>query len=106
VSSNDRHFALVAGLLAEGEVVPFLGAGANLCDHKTGVREEGSWRQLSVGYSEQPHPVKAAGRERRATRSERHTADHEVIAALVGQRSQRSAGDREQPHPSVTTSGS
>ncbi len=29
---DDRHFSLVAELLADGEVVPFLGAGANLCD--------------------------------------------------------------------------
>ena len=29
---DDRHYSLVAELLAEGEVVPFLGAGANLCD--------------------------------------------------------------------------
>ena len=32
MSNLDRHFALVADLLADGEVVPFLGAGANLCD--------------------------------------------------------------------------
>ena len=35
--SGDRHFSLVAGLLADGEVVPFLGAGANLCDRPAGV---------------------------------------------------------------------
>ena len=29
---DDRHYALVAGFLGSAEVVPFLGAGANLCD--------------------------------------------------------------------------
>jgi hypothetical protein len=29
---DDRHFALVAEFLASAELVPFLGAGANLCD--------------------------------------------------------------------------
>ena len=29
---DDRHYSLVADLLASGEVVPFFGAGANLCD--------------------------------------------------------------------------
>jgi hypothetical protein len=29
---DDRHFSLVAELLADGEVIPFLGAGANLSD--------------------------------------------------------------------------
>src|SRR5436305_12483042 len=29
---EDRHYALVAEFLADSEVVPFLGAGANLCD--------------------------------------------------------------------------
>ena len=29
---DDRHFSLVAEFLANAEVVPFLGAGANLCD--------------------------------------------------------------------------
>jgi hypothetical protein len=34
-----RHYALVAELLASAEVVPFLGAGANLCDRP----EEAHW---------------------------------------------------------------
>jgi SIR2-like protein len=29
---DGRHFSLVAELLSDGEVIPFLGAGANLCD--------------------------------------------------------------------------
>jgi hypothetical protein len=29
---DERHCSLVAELLADGEIVPFLGAGANLCD--------------------------------------------------------------------------
>jgi hypothetical protein len=29
---DDRHYSLVAELLADGEIIPFLGAGANLCD--------------------------------------------------------------------------
>jgi hypothetical protein len=32
VNGHDRHYALVTELLADGEVIPFLGAGANLCD--------------------------------------------------------------------------
>jgi hypothetical protein len=37
VEPDDRHYALVRRLLADTEVVPFLGAGANLCDrpHET-----------------------------------------------------------------------
>lgn len=30
--ADDRHCSLVAELLADGEVIPFLGAGANLCN--------------------------------------------------------------------------
>jgi SIR2-like domain len=37
---GDRHYSLVAELLVEGEVVPFLGAGANLCDRPDGTRWE------------------------------------------------------------------
>jgi hypothetical protein len=29
---GDRHYSLVAELLAQGEAIPFLGAGTNLCD--------------------------------------------------------------------------
>lgn len=36
---DDRHYSLVAELLADGEIVPFLGAGANLCDRP----EEARW---------------------------------------------------------------
>jgi hypothetical protein len=32
LQADDRHYSLVAELLADGEVIPFLGAGANLCD--------------------------------------------------------------------------
>jgi len=32
VSADELHYSLVAELLADGEVIPFLGAGANLCD--------------------------------------------------------------------------
>ena len=32
MSVDDRHFSLVAELLENGEIVPFFGAGANLCD--------------------------------------------------------------------------
>jgi hypothetical protein len=37
VEPDDRHYAVVRRLLADSEVVPFLGAGANLCDrpHET-----------------------------------------------------------------------
>jgi len=35
--ADDRHFSLVAELLANGEVIPFLGAGANLCDRPDDV---------------------------------------------------------------------
>ena len=29
--ADERHLSVVAELLANGEVVPFLGAGANIC---------------------------------------------------------------------------
>lgn len=32
MKADGRHYSLVAELLANGEVIPFLGAGANLCD--------------------------------------------------------------------------
>lgn len=32
MKADDRHYGLVAELLGGGEIVPFLGAGANLCD--------------------------------------------------------------------------
>jgi SIR2-like domain len=32
LNADDRHYLIVAELLASGEVIPFLGAGANLCD--------------------------------------------------------------------------
>jgi SIR2-like domain len=32
LKADDRHYSLVAELLASGDVIPFLGAGANLCD--------------------------------------------------------------------------
>jgi hypothetical protein len=37
VAALERHYSRVANLIAEGEVVPFLGAGANLCDRPDGV---------------------------------------------------------------------
>jgi len=40
MTADDRHFSLVAEFLANGEIVPFLGAGANLCDRP----EEASWQ--------------------------------------------------------------
>jgi SIR2-like domain len=32
LAPDENHYWLVAGLIADGEVIPFLGAGANLCD--------------------------------------------------------------------------
>ena len=37
VPTGDDHFARVARHLARGRVVPFLGAGANLCDRPEGA---------------------------------------------------------------------
>ena len=37
---DDRHYALVAEFLGSAEVVPFLGAGANLCDRPDAVSWE------------------------------------------------------------------
>src|SRR5438552_3764223 len=39
MTPDDRHYALVAGFMASAEVVPFLGAGANLCDRP----DEAAW---------------------------------------------------------------
>jgi hypothetical protein len=33
---DDQHFLVVSHLMAQGEVIPFLGAGANLCDRPHG----------------------------------------------------------------------
>src|SRR5262249_33987359 len=30
--ADDQHYLLVADLISDGEVIPFLGAGANMCD--------------------------------------------------------------------------
>ena len=61
---DDTHFGLVAELLADGEVVPFLGAGANLCDRPVEARwEPGSFapsgRELARALAEKskyPNP--------------------------------------------------
>ena len=37
---DHQHFLILADLIAEGEVVPFLGAGANLCDRPDDVAWE------------------------------------------------------------------
>jgi SIR2-like domain len=39
VEPGERHYSLVAELLGQGEIVPFLGAGANLCDRP----DEAAW---------------------------------------------------------------
>ena len=44
---DDRHFSRVAEALADGDVVPFLGAGANLCDRP----EEAPWEPGSFAPS-------------------------------------------------------
>lgn len=41
MSFDDDHCSLVAEFLANGEIVPFLGAGANLCDRP----EEAAWER-------------------------------------------------------------
>jgi SIR2-like protein len=41
VNADDRHYSRVAELLANGEVIAFLGAGANLCDRP----DEEPWAQ-------------------------------------------------------------
>ena len=38
---EDRHFSLVAELLENGEIIPFFGAGANLCDRP----DEAEWER-------------------------------------------------------------
>ncbi len=45
--ADDPHYARVAELLASGEVVPFLGAGANLCDRP----DEATWEPGRVAPS-------------------------------------------------------
>jgi hypothetical protein len=37
VKADDRHYSLVAELVRDGLVIPFLGAGANLCDRPEGA---------------------------------------------------------------------
>lgn len=45
--ADDLHYSRVAELLASGEVVPFLGAGANLCDRP----DEATWEPGRVAPS-------------------------------------------------------
>lgn len=40
MNADERHYSRVAQLLANGEVIPFLGAGANLCDRPEGAAWE------------------------------------------------------------------
>jgi len=40
VTIDERHYSPVANLLANAEVIPFLGAGANLCDRPEGAAWE------------------------------------------------------------------
>jgi hypothetical protein len=40
VEADGRHYALVAEFLADGDVIPFFGAGANLCDRPEDVAWE------------------------------------------------------------------
>jgi hypothetical protein len=58
LEADDRHYSLVAELLADGEVIPFLGAGANLCDRP----DEAAW---------EPGRFAPSGRELAATLAER-----------------------------------
>jgi hypothetical protein len=49
VQADDRHYSLVADLLATGDIIPFLGAGANLCDRPDEARwEEGRYAPSGV----------------------------------------------------------
>jgi hypothetical protein len=64
VNATDRHYSRVARQLVDGEVIPFLGAGANLCDRP----DEALWqagvftpsgRELARALAEEadyPHP--------------------------------------------------
>ena len=64
VRADDRHYSLVAELLANGEVIPFLGAGANLCDRPDEApgssaashRAAASSRRRSPSSSRYPDP--------------------------------------------------
>ena len=47
MNADERHYSRVAELLGNGEVVPFLGAGANLCDRPA----EASWELGRVAPS-------------------------------------------------------
>jgi hypothetical protein len=40
VEPDDRHYLLVAGLIGDGALLPFLGAGASLCDRPDGAEWE------------------------------------------------------------------
>ena len=57
---DDEHFELVAAEIADGSVVPFLGAGANLCDRP----EKASW-ELGQLRSERPRARAGARRGKR-----------------------------------------
>jgi SIR2-like domain len=64
---DPRHYSLVAELLVDGEIVPFLGAGANLADRPDGARWEPgaflpSGRELAGALAERsryPQPGEA-----------------------------------------------
>ncbi len=49
MKADDRHFSLVADLIRRGRVIPFFGAGANLCDRPDDAAWEPGWFTPSGG---------------------------------------------------------
>ena len=66
---GERHYSLVAELLGQGEIVPFLGAGANLCDRpdETASWAPGEFAPERGGAREDGSPTRAATRTRTST---------------------------------------
>jgi hypothetical protein len=80
---DDRHYALVAGFMASAEVVPFLGAGANLCDRP----DETSWA---------PGRFAPSGGELARTLADRSLyPDHDLDLLRVSQYVDATLGERQ-----------
>ena len=69
-TADESHYGLVADLIREGDVVPFLGAGANLCDRPDGATWElGRYLPERSASSRRRLPSAAVTRSRDETRS-------------------------------------
>ena len=79
---DDNHYSLVAESLADGEIVPFLGAGANLCDRP----DETAWElgRFAPSGAELAHTL--ADRSRYPDENEDLLRVSQYVDAVLGER--------------------